>query len=54
MTRHDGLIRTPDGDLVPVPDDDTLDTTSRPTRKARIAELRILLKDARDRREAQS
>ena len=34
-------------------DDDTLDPTSRPTRKARIAELRRILKDARERREAQ-
>ena len=34
----------------PLEDDDTLDTTSRPTRKARIAELRKILRDARERR----
>jgi len=55
MTRDDGLIRTPDGDLIPDPDDETLDPPfrPRPTRKARIAELRRILKDARQRREAQ-
>jgi len=40
----------------PIEDEDLASVTPirpRPTRKARIAELRRILKDARDRREAQ-
>ena len=60
MTRGDGLIRTPDGDLVPDVDDDLdapapVDNTPRSADeiRAHCAALRAVLATARERREAQ-
>jgi hypothetical protein len=50
VTRDDGLIRTPDGDLVPDVDDDDLD---RDRIKAHADEVRRILRESRERREGQ-
>ena len=46
MTRDDGLIRTPDGDLVP----DTTTRTRDEIHAERCAELRRILRESRERR----
>ena len=57
MTRGDGLIRTPDGDLVPDVDDGDrdrdLETIHRHAIKAHADEVRRILRESRERRERQ-